>query len=261
MSASERRASALDIKMTPSGLKVQGLTSVPVVDTRQVLGLLKAGTAQRAVGSHDMNERSSRSHSLLTLTVTGVPKAGSLMHARKQRSVARGDGKAGGGGGGGESRSSSHSVTAKLNLIDLAGSERVSKTDAKGQRLKEAQAINKSLSAFGDVISALGGKKGSHVPYRNSKLTYLLQDSLSGNSKVLMFCNVSPAAYNVGETLCTLQFAERCRNTALKKEDGSGGGTIEIRRLKDKMRGVKQRMTRLKAEIEDEGGAGEDDFF
>jgi kinesin family member C2/C3 len=75
-------------------------------------------------------------------------------------------------------------MTAKLHLIDLAGSERLSKTDASGDRLKEAQNINKSLSALGDVISALGQKTKGHVPYRNSKLTFLLQDSLGGNSKV-----------------------------------------------------------------------------
>lgn len=102
-----------------------------------------------------------------------------------------------------------------MNLIDLAGSERVSKTDASGDRLKEAQNINKSLSALGDVVNALGDRKKGHVPYRNSKLTYLLQDSLSGNSKVLMFVNISPVNYNVSETVCSLTFASRCRNTEL----------------------------------------------
>ena len=105
-------------------------------------------------------------------------------------------------------------TTAKLNLIDLAGSERISKTDASGDRLKEAQFINKSLSAIGDVVAALStqqskGKK-AHVPYRNSKLTYLLQDSLENNAKVLMFVNASPALYSRPETLCSLTFAHRC---------------------------------------------------
>ena len=82
-----------------------------------------------------------------------------------------------------------HFLSGKLNLIDLAGSERISKTDATGDRLKEAQNINKSLFALGDVINALGNKKSTHVPYRNSKLTFLLQDSLGGNSKVKLFKN------------------------------------------------------------------------
>jgi kinesin family protein C2/C3 len=118
------------------------------------------------------------------------------------------------------------SFAGKLNLIDLAGSERVGKTDATGDRLKEAQNINKSLSALGDVIAALGNKKAMHVPYRNSKLTFLLQDSLGGNSKVLMFVNVSPAVYNAGETVCSLTFAARCRAVELgqaKKQVAAGG--------------------------------------
>ena len=144
-----------------------------------------------------MNEHSSRSHSIITVTLKG------------------------------RSKLESTSVTGKLHLIDLAGSERVGKTDATGDRLKEAQNINRSLSALGDVVHALGekssaGKKGGgaaasavHIPYRNSKLTFLLQDSLGGNSKVLMFVNISPAAYNVGESICSLQFASRCRAVEL----------------------------------------------
>jgi kinesin family protein C2/C3 len=85
-------------------------------------------------------------------------------------------------------------------VLFLSGSERVGKTDCSGERLKEAQSINKSLSALGDVVSALAkrarGKKDAHVPFRNSKLTYFLQDSLEGNSKVLMFVNASPVLYN-----------------------------------------------------------------
>ncbi|GAB5031526.1 kinesin motor family protein [Nannochloropsis oceanica] len=132
-------------------------------------------------------------------------------------------------------------TVSKLHLIDLAGSERLSKTDATGDRLKEAQNINKSLSALGDVINALGSKNKAHVPFRNSKLTFLLQDSLGGNSKVLMFVNISPASYNVSETVCSLQFAGRCRAVALgvakKGVVGSGpgggeGGEGEVGRRK-----------------------------
>ena len=100
--------------------------------------------------------------------------------------------------------------------MDLAGSERVAKTDASGERLKEAQNINKSLSALGDVIAGLG-KKNAHVPFRNSKLTYLLQDSLSGDSKTLMFVNVS-------EMLCSLRFAARCHDVQLGPAKRAKGG-------------------------------------
>ena len=132
-----------------------------------------------------MNEHSSRSHSIFTIMCT-------------TRNTIDDSGTFG-----------------KLNLIDLAGSERLSKTEATGDRLKEAQSINKSLSALGDVINALGNKKNTHIPYRNSKLTYLLQDSLGGNSKVMMVVTISPASYNVGETICSLNFASRCRLTEL----------------------------------------------
>jgi kinesin family protein C2/C3 len=106
---------------------------------------MKQGQTNRAVGSHDMNDLSSRSHSILTVTARG------------------------------RNNLDGATTYGKLHLIDLAGSERISKTDATGDRLKEAQNINKSLSALGDVINALGNKKATHVPFRNSKLTFLLQ--------------------------------------------------------------------------------------
>jgi kinesin family protein C2/C3 len=96
----------------------------------------------------------------------------------------------------------------KLNLVDLAGSERITKSGATGQALKEAQNINKSLSALGDVIAARAAKQ-AHVPFRNSTLTYLLQDSISQDSKTLMIVCISPVLYNSEETFCSLNFASR----------------------------------------------------
>merc|ERR1711871_554965 len=179
------RESKLDVRHSSSGSNVTGLTEVQVAVPEQVFEVLERGRCNRAVGAHDMNEHSSRSHSIFTIMCT-------------TRNTIDG------------------SVSfGKLNLIDLAGSERLSKTEATGDRLKEAQNINRSLSALGDVINALGNKKNTHVPYRNSKLTYLLQDSLGGNSKVMMVVAISPAEYNVGETICSLNFASRCRLTEL----------------------------------------------
>jgi len=158
---------------------------VEVTCADDVLSAMRLASAQRAVGGHNVNERSSRSHSVVTVYV-----------ARTR-----------------EGRPPSH---AKLNLIDLAGSERVGKTHASGERLREAQHINKSLSALGDVVAALGSKsKKAHVPFRNSKLTYLLQDSLSHGSKVMMFVNVSPVVWNASETVCSLRFAKRCASVQL----------------------------------------------
>lgn len=175
----------LEVRQTPEGNVVTGLTEMDIITPTQVFELMQQGQANRAVGSHDMNEHSSRSHSILTITARG------------------------------KNNRDNTKTFGKLHLIDLAGSERISKTDAEGDRLKEAQNINRSLSALGDVINALGNTKSSHIPYRNSKLTFLLQDSLGGNSKVMMFVNISPAIYNLSETVCSLNFASRCRNVEL----------------------------------------------
>lgn len=184
----------LDVRMGKSGVYVDSLIEVEVFNENDVIDLMKLGHSHRSVGSHDFNEHSSRSHLVLSIQIETVQKA----ENRKR--------------------------VSKLHLIDLAGSERVSKTAASGQRLKEAQNINRSLSALGDVIAALGASS-KHVPYRNSKLTFLLQDSLSGNSKVLMFVNVSPVQWNAWETLCSLNFASRCRNVALGQAKQSSGNT------------------------------------
>ena len=167
------------------GVEVEGLSQVGVGSPAEVEDLIKVGLRNRAVGAHNVNEHSSRSHLVLTVHTAG-------------RNLETGAG-----------------TRSKLHLIDLAGSERLSKTDASGERLKEAQAINKSLSALGNVVEALGSKKRTHVPYRDSKLTFLLRDSLKGNSKVLMFVNTSPVLWNAPETFCSLNFAARCRRVEL----------------------------------------------
>lgn len=163
--------------------------------------LMARGEKNRAVGVHNMNDRSSRSHLVLQVRVSAKNKATEAWHR------------------------------GKLHLIDLAGSERVGKTDAKGDRLREAQNINKSLSALGNVISALSLKR-KHVPFRDSKLTFLLRDSLGGDSKVLMFVNCSPVLWNAGETVCSLNFAKRCRSVQLgaATKNSSNPEVVKLRR-------------------------------
>lgn len=162
--------------------------------------MLKKASQNRATGATNLNERSSRSHSVFTLRLTG------------------------------ENPSTGERTVGILNLIDLAGSERLSMSGSVGDRLRETQAINKSLSCLGDVIHALvNNKEGGHIPYRNSKLTYLLRNSLGdlrnligvftlsnlliigGNCKTLMFVNVSPLAEHFGESLCSLRFATKVK--------------------------------------------------
>ncbi|XP_008308086.1 kinesin-like protein KIFC3 isoform X3 [Cynoglossus semilaevis] len=184
---SESSSAKLDIRMKPDGsgqLYVPELTEFPVqslVDIKQVFEL---GRMNRATACTNLNEHSSRSHALLIITVCGL-------------NITTGD-----------------RTQGKLNLVDLAGSERISKSGAEGTRLREAQCINKSLAALGDVINALRSKH-PHVPFRNSRLTYLLQDSLSGDSKTLMMVQVSPSPSNTSESLCSLKFAQRVRSLEL----------------------------------------------
>merc|ERR1712216_240799 len=121
----------------------------------------------------------------------------------------------------------------KLSLVDLAGSERAGKTGATAERLREAQSINKSLSALGDVISALSSG-ASFIPYRNNKLTQLMSDSLGGNAKTLMYVNISPADYNLDETLTSLAYAARVKlitNDAAKNQESA-----EVHALKEKIK-------------------------
>ncbi|WWD21164.1 hypothetical protein CI109_105647 [Kwoniella shandongensis] len=178
-----------EIKLDKDGkLTVTDVVSIPLSNPRQVSTLLDRARSRRAVAATLMNERSSRSHSVFTLKVKGVNP---LTDEKSE---------------------------AMLNLVDLAGSERLEKSGAgeNKDRLRETININKSLSALADVIGALGqGQQGGHVPYRNSTLTRLLQTSLSGSSKTLMLCNLSPLAAHLGETLCSLRFATKVNTTVV----------------------------------------------
>lgn len=167
--------------------------------------IIQTGAKNRHVGSTSMNKESSRSHSVLTTIIeTKQMKAGGVWHIK----------------------------TSRFHIIDLAGSERSKYTNAVGERLKEAGMINKSLSALGNVINSLvdiSEGKSRHVHYRDSKLTFLLRDSLGGNSKTVIIANISPSSLCYGETLSTLKFAQRAkliRNKAVINEDSSG--TIQL---------------------------------
>uniref|UniRef100_A0A3Q2W5V0 Kinesin-like protein n=1 Tax=Haplochromis burtoni TaxID=8153 RepID=A0A3Q2W5V0_HAPBU len=183
----ENPSDKLDIKMNPDGsgqLYVPGLTEITVQSPEDINKVFELGHVNRATACTNLNEHSSRSHALLIITVSGFNTA------------------------------TGNRTLGKLNLVDLAGSERIGKSGAEGSRLREAQCINKSLSALGDVINALRSKH-SHVPFRNSRLTYLLQDSLSGDSKTLMMVQVSPLPSNMSESVCSLKFAQRVRSVEL----------------------------------------------
>ncbi|KAK7196469.1 C-terminal motor kinesin [Novymonas esmeraldas] len=167
----------------PFGTYVTNLKEVPVTSPSDIDGIMATAQSHRTEGMTNMNEHSSRSHMLLYIIVRTTNKQTNMQGY------------------------------GKLSLIDLAGSERLDKSGAEGQRLKEAVAINKSLSALGDVISGLA-QNSKHVPFRNSALTFLLQDSMAGQAKVLMFVCVSPASYNASESGSSLLFASRARGVA-----------------------------------------------
>ncbi|KAE9329816.1 Kinesin heavy chain [Phytophthora fragariae] len=164
------------------GIFVEGMTEMCVTSDEELLAAMRAGAANRAVAATGMNEGSSRSHSVFMVTLF-------------QRNLENQATKAG-----------------KLYLVDLAGSEMVRKTGATGRQLEEAKTINKSLSALGMVINALTDSHITHVPYRDSKLTRVLQESLGGNSRTNLIINVSPSSFNASETISTLRFGMRAKS-------------------------------------------------
>ena len=226
--ATPRHAVDLSIKEDPSpggrGIFVDGLSESVAASSAALLRLIAEGQARRAVGRTNMNEHSSRSHAVVTLRVDTCD-AGDA-----DRMTA---------------------TSAKLHLVDLAGSERQKGTGATGERLKEGAQINLSLTALGHVISALSEKKRGHVPYRDSKLTRLLQDSLGGNSVTVMLCNASPADASAEETLSALRFAERAKkieNVATVNRDPRAAKAAA---LYAENKGLRERVAALEAHVKE----------
>uniref|UniRef100_A0A1B0C8F4 Tetratricopeptide repeat protein 30 homolog n=2 Tax=Lutzomyia longipalpis TaxID=7200 RepID=A0A1B0C8F4_LUTLO len=173
------------------GFFVENLFTVDCEQLDDLLAVLEEGMRNRSVGSHSMNEHSSRSHTILTVYITSEQQAERGVFLSKQ---------------------------GKLNFVDLAGSEMTKKTNSEGKTLEEANNINKSLMVLGYCISSLSDakKKHGHIPYRDSKLTKLLADSLAGNGVALMIACISPARSNLSETLSTLRYAARAKKIRTK---------------------------------------------
>lgn len=184
-----------------NGIFVSGATEIYVQNIQEMLKHLAAGIANRAVGETQMNSASSRSHCAFLIIIQQTNT--------EDRSV----------------------KTGKLYLVDLAGSEKVEKTGAEGKLLHEAKTINKSLSALGNVINALTSEKLCHIPYRDSKLTRILQESLGGNSRTALLCCCSPSSFNASETLSTLRFGARAKQIKNKPKVNTERGQHELEQL------------------------------
>ncbi|XP_011043868.1 PREDICTED: phragmoplast orienting kinesin-1 isoform X1 [Populus euphratica] len=203
------------------GIYVDNLKEIEVTSARDVLQQLIQGAANRKVAATNMNHASSRSHSVFTCIIESKWESQGVTHHR----------------------------FARLNLVDLAGSERQKSSGAEGERLKEATNINKSLSTLGLVIMnlvSISNGKSLHVPYRDSKLTFLLQDSLGGNSKTIIIANISPSLCCSLETLSTLKFAQRAKfikNNAIINEDASGDVIV----MRMQIQQLKKEVSRLRS--------------
>ncbi|EEH51880.1 kinesin-II motor protein, flagellar associated [Micromonas pusilla CCMP1545] len=208
-----------------TGVYVKDLTTFVVKSVEEIEKVLAVGKKNRSVGATAMNADSSRSHSIFTITIeTSEVEEGAADEDARIR-------------------------VGKLNLVDLAGSERQGKTGSTGDRLKEATKINLSLSTLGNVISSLVDGKSTHVPYRDSKLTRLLEDSLGGNTKTVMVANIGPADYNFEETMSTLRYANRAKNIKNKPRINEDPKDAMLREFQEEI-------ARLKAQLGEGAGGG-----
>eukprot|EP00753_Platysulcus_tardus_P020392 PLAT8018.2.p1 GENE.PLAT8018.2~~PLAT8018.2.p1 ORF type:complete len:1234 (-),score=747.63 PLAT8018.2:64-3765(-) len=216
---SPKNKKGLKVREHPKkGPYVDGLKTLPVTTYAEIDQLMQDGSAARTVHATAMNASSSRAHTIFTVYLTQTKLIRETMKATDK--------------------------VSRINLIDLAGSERSKSTGATGDRLKEGCAINQSLSALGNCISALaensGRKKKKHVPYRNSVLTHLLKDSLGGNAKTIMIAALSPASVNYDETLSTLRYADRAKQIKNKAVVNEDPNQKLIRSLREEIENLKK---------------------
>mmetsp|Transcript_988 Transcript_988/g.2094 ORF Transcript_988/g.2094 Transcript_988/m.2094 type:complete len:735 (-) Transcript_988:331-2535(-) len=218
----QKSAHGLELKeSSDSGVYIKDLTSVVVKSVAEINSVLQKGKKNRSVGFTLMNAGSSRSHSIFSIVIECC-------------SV--------------DSDKNEHIRVGKLSLVDLAGSERQSKTGASGDRLKEATKINLSLSALGNCISALVDGKSNHVPYRDSKLTRILQDSLGGNTKTVMCANAGPADYNYDESLSTLRYASRAKNIKNKPVVNEDPKDAKLREHQEEIARLKSLLSKMSSD-------------
>ncbi|KAL3340424.1 hypothetical protein AABB24_028854 [Solanum stoloniferum] len=228
----------IQIRESSNGvITLAGSTERSVRTLKEMADCLEQGSLSRATGSTNMNNQSSRSHAIFTITMEQMRKTGS-------------------NDGNSNECMTEEYLCAKLHLVDLAGSERAKRTGSDGLRFKEGVHINRGLLALGNVISALGDEKkrkeGVHVPFRDSKLTRLLQDSLGGNSRTVMIACISPADINAEETLNTLKYANRARNIQNKP-------VINRDPVSSEMLKMRQQLEFLQAELCARGGGASSD--
>lgn len=233
--------SPIQIRETSNGvITLAGSTERSVQSLKEMADCLEQGSLSRATGSTNMNNQSSRSHAIFTITMEQMRKLNPMTSSN----------------GNANEYTNEEYLCAKLHLVDLAGSERAKRTGSDGLRFREGVHINKGLLALGNVISALGDEKkrkeGVHVPYRDSKLTRLLQDSLGGNSRTFMIACVSPADINAEETLNTLKYANRARNIQNKP-------VINRDPITNEMLKMRQQLELLQAELCARGGGSSPD--
>ncbi|KAG5495231.1 hypothetical protein JKF63_02286 [Porcisia hertigi] len=254
----ESAETTLRVREHPTlGVYVEGLAEIPATSEQQVLRLMARGNQRRHTASTRMNDTSSRSHAIFTLQLL----------QKRIRAVPSSEGGTGALATGEASATEAEMITqlgAKINLVDLAGSERAKSTGAEGDTLKEGAQINKSLTTLGIVINALAAQctattssskiptprrssavSKRHIPYRDSTLTFLLKESLGGNSKTFMIATISPSLDSYDESLSTLRYADRAKAIVMKAFVNETAGDKRIRELEEEVMRLREQIRSL----------------